>query len=518
MIRKNRRIITAVIGLVFLSGIFGCSGGKSTVSAPESGYIDQEEETQANGQMAGSTEAEGTKGSEETQSGAASDEKISAPGETGEPGFTLSGKDGESDSQSADGEERFVQKKIMVATDLHYLAEELSGRRGPAFMNMVRRGDGMVLQYGWELLDAFLDDVLEEKPDLLVLSGDLTLDGERASHLELASKLEVLTDNGIEVAVIPGNHDINNPAAKRYVADGTEKTESIDAEDFRRIYADFGFVAADSRDPASLSYLYRLDDYYWLLLLDSCQYEEANYVGGMIRRETYEWMEQILDEAWETGAQVITVSHHNLLEQSGVSREFYDDCTIEHNEELIRLLSDYDVRLHLSGHLHIQHYEEDEDSGIYEVVTGSMAMAPCNYGILRIWNDGTLQYDAQPVDVSGWAARNSYSNRNLVQFREYSEQFLAESAYRDAIEDLQSHILERRIFFTDARMDEMARFYANLCVHYYGGRMFEIADGVTEDRAYGYWNEIDYVSELSDFLRNILEDEPRDFSHLTLDY
>ena len=96
-------------------------------------------------------------------------------------------------------------------------------------------------------MDAFLDDMKEEDPDLLILSGDLTLDGEKASHEELAELLEGLSEAGIEVAVIPGNHDINNPDARRYTADGTEKVESITADEFRDIYADFGYVAADSR-------------------------------------------------------------------------------------------------------------------------------------------------------------------------------------------------------------------------------------------------------------------------------
>ena len=65
--------------------------------------------------------------------------------------------------------------------------------------------------------------------------------------------------------------NVNNPDARRYTADGTEKVESITADEFRDIYADFGYVAADSRDPASLSYLYKIDSANWLLLLDSCQ-------------------------------------------------------------------------------------------------------------------------------------------------------------------------------------------------------------------------------------------------------
>lgn len=104
-----------------------------------------------------------------------------------------------------------MEKKIVVATDMHYFAEKLAGNRCDSFVGMARGGDGRVLEYGWEVMDAFLDDMKKEDPDLLILSGDLTLDGEKASHEELAELLEGLSEAGIEVAVIPGNHDINNP-------------------------------------------------------------------------------------------------------------------------------------------------------------------------------------------------------------------------------------------------------------------------------------------------------------------
>lgn len=416
-------------------------------------------------------------------------------------------------------EDTFVRQKIVIATDLHYLAEELSGNRGSSFLTMVQNSDGRVLQYGWEVLDAFLDDMLEEKPDLVVLSGDLTLNGERKSHEELAEKLSLLSENGIETAVLPGNHDIQNPEAAAYSSDGIQTVESISAEEFAEIYADYGYLAADRRDPASLSYLYKLDDFYWLLMLDSCQYEPVNQVGGMIQMETYRWIEEVLDEAWEAGAQVISVSHHNLLDQSGVSREFYDNCTIEHNEELLELLSSYEVRLHFSGHLHVQHYMEEEEYGIYEVVNGSLVMAPCLYGVLQIWNDGTFQYDAEITDVSGWAARNRYkNNKDLTDFSTFSEQFLGRVSFQAAVKDLQDQFYSRRLFLSNEDMTEMANFYAALCVYYFGGRMYELRDWVTEQEAYAMWKKIEYASELSTFLENILEDEAKDFAHLRIPY
>ena len=95
------------------------------------------------------------------------------------------------ESGEEETEDHFVEKKIVVATDMHYFAEKLAGNRCDSFVGMARGGDGRVLEYGWEVMDAFLDDMKEEDPDLLILSGDLTLDGEKASHEELAELLEV---------------------------------------------------------------------------------------------------------------------------------------------------------------------------------------------------------------------------------------------------------------------------------------------------------------------------------------
>ena len=463
---KRYRKWAAVLAALCMMGTAGCASQTSDVPSEQPG---SEGLTEPVSQETQEIIPESSR--EEAPSGSRPGGKETQPESTEETRETL-----------PDDPDTFVQQKIIVATDIHYLAEELAGNRCQSFMSSVESGDGRVLQYGWEILDAFIDDVVEQKPDLVILTGDLTMNGEKQSHEELAQKLETLSENGIEVAVIPGNHDINNPYARKFTSDGTVKTDSITADEFAQIYSDFGYVAADSRDPASLSYLYKLDDYYWLLMLDSCQYDPVNRVGGMIRGETYDWMEKQLESAWEEGAQVITVSHHNLLDQSGVSREFYDDCTIEHNEEMIRMLYDYDVRLHLSGHLHLQHYKEDEDNGISEIVTGSLVMAPCHY------------------------------------FRTFSERFLNQVTYRNAVLDLRKHTMERRLFFSDEKIDEMARFYAKLCVYYYGGRMFEIADSVQNEKAYEYWTSIDYVSDLSDFLRNILEDDAKDFSHLTIHY
>lgn len=59
---------------------------------------------------------------------------------------------------------------------------------GPRFQEMVEYGDGKVVTYIDQITDAFLDEVVKLRPDALVLSGDLTLNGEKASHKDPGGK------------------------------------------------------------------------------------------------------------------------------------------------------------------------------------------------------------------------------------------------------------------------------------------------------------------------------------------
>ncbi|MBQ3975363.1 MAG: metallophosphoesterase, partial [Lachnospiraceae bacterium] len=66
---------------------------------------------------------------------------------------------------------------IMVVSDLHYLAPSLYRDSG-LFLRSLRRGDGKITQYGEELFAALYQEILQEKPDALIVTGDLTFNGE----------------------------------------------------------------------------------------------------------------------------------------------------------------------------------------------------------------------------------------------------------------------------------------------------------------------------------------------------
>lgn len=52
--------------------------------------------------------------------------------------------------------------------------------------------------------------------------------------------------------------------------------EGTSSEEFYQIYHKFGYDQAVSRASDSLSYVYRLDEKYWLMMLDSCMCEPVH--------------------------------------------------------------------------------------------------------------------------------------------------------------------------------------------------------------------------------------------------
>lgn len=395
-----------------------------------------------------------------------------------------------------------VNPEIVIASDIHYLAKELTDF-GNAFQRMAEDEDGKMVSYVWEITDAFLEEVIERRPQVLILSGDLTLNGERVSHEMLAQQLQRVEDAGIPVAVIPGNHDINNPNASSYKGNERIPAETTSPEQFAKIYEDFGYGEAISRDPASLSYTCQLTDGTWLLMLDSCQYEEGAMVGGMIRMETYQWIDEVMEDAWNENRQVIAVSHHNLFDES---RIYEEDCTIEHAEELEQKLDEWEIGLILSGHLHVQHYKTSQRYAIDEIVTSSLSIAPCQYGVLQFFGPKNYFYHTEAADISEWAVRKGNPDRNLQDFTQYADEFLQKVFYTKAREELQGKGL------TQEEISNMAQMYAILNVQAVAGKAYEIREYMKATPYYEMWQQFDRTSILCMYMNEILEDAVIDYN------
>ena len=147
--------------------------------------------------------------------------------------FTLLGKQNSKEENKTQN-----QVTLVVATDLHYLAPTLTDG-GEFFRQYIENGDGKVIPYCEEITEAFVEQVIAEKPNAVILSGDLTFNGENESHIALAEKLARIEEKGIPVYVLPGNHDLKNAKAASFQGDSYSFVESIDALEFTEAYKEF---------------------------------------------------------------------------------------------------------------------------------------------------------------------------------------------------------------------------------------------------------------------------------------
>ena len=297
--------------------------------------------------------------------------------------------------------------RIVTATDLHYLAPSLTDH-GEIFWRVMEAGDGKVTEFCDEITDAFLEEVKEEKPDALILTGDLSFNGEKESHLALAEKLASLEKAGVPVLVLPGNHDLYRTCYAFFVDEG-QQVETVSAEEFAAIYASFGFDEAIARDSDSLSYLAQLNDTTRVLMLDA----DTPHDFCSLSEKTLSWIERRLSEAAAESQTVLVACHQNLYKHSLFGAGYVLGCA----DELHALLEKYGAALMLSGHMHIQHIMTE--GAVTEIVTSALTMGACQYGVLSSEN-GTLRYETRPVDVAAWAAEQGKDDERLSDFAAYA--------------------------------------------------------------------------------------------------
>lgn len=402
--------------------------------------------------------------------------------------------------------------QFWVATDTHYLDKALEDG-GEAFQSYVTGGDGKILPYSDELAEALVYDVQQQKPGFLILSGDLTNNGEASSHRKLAEKLKRIEQLGTSVYVIPGNHDINNPWARSFQGDKQIIAEHITEQDFTRLYADFGFNEAVSRDQNSLSYLVKAAPGLWLLMIDSSQYGNNEKYGfpqtdGRILPATLSWIEDCAKLAASEHASIITVMHHNLLNHTSMSVSGFK---LNNSQETMKQLRKNGLNLVLSGHIHMQDIRRDPSGSVdqsaepaempvYDIATGAMAVNPHHYGAMTFDPDTrSVTYDTAAVDVEGWAAANQISDPNLLHFSSYAEENFERESFHKAMGNLSEADI------TETEKQAMAEAMAKLNVKYFAGTAASSLDEIKVMPGLQLWERMD-GGFLSGYIRSMMEE------------
>ena len=384
------------------------------------------------------------------------------------------------------------------ATDLHYISRSLTDN-GPAFRFVADHADGKTLLYVTELVQAFLAEVKIKKPEVLILGGDLSFNGEYESHVMLSGMLAEIKDAGVRVLVIPGNHDIDYSGAAAFSGTEIQKARTISAAEFRSLYGPFGYDGALSRAPDTLSYMAEVGGIFRILMLDTSTVSMC-----ALTDKTLAWAEKVLKDSAKKRIPVLAVSHQNLMAHNPM---FSAGFRIRGAEKLLKLYRDTGVLANLSGHMHLQHIRKE---GLTEIATSALSLSPNQYGELSF--DGkTLEYRNCPVDVSAWAADSGAEDPNLLDFADYAERYARDGAVRQALSQLSKGPGNK---LPEDEKKQLAETFSRLNYAYFAGHrvpLEDLGEGIAR------WKEQE-ESFLRAYIRTILRDAEagKDYHHCTI--
>ena len=303
--------------------------------------------------------------------------------------------------------------KIAVMSDDHYLSPSMI--RDTADYTTALNSDRKMFAESDAILRTMLDAVRQDKPDVLLISGDLTKDGEQECHKALAKALQQLQRDvpGLKVYVINGNHDIRNADALNFnTADGKAVPATrTDPEDFKRIY-DFIYsdptVIATYTPPAGkeaggLSYVARPADGYTLVVIDTGRYSSDNTSTGKNEHETSgaisadleQWVIAQIKAAKARGDVVLGMQHHGLIAHFDVQPTILPMYLVNNYDRLAQEYADAGMSVMFTGHSHavdIASATTAAGNTIYDIETGSGLTypSPLRFVELRRSADATV--------------------------------------------------------------------------------------------------------------------------------
>ncbi|MEW9124043.1 MAG: 5'-nucleotidase C-terminal domain-containing protein [Thermotaleaceae bacterium] len=318
----------------------------------------------------------------------------------------------------------FNGTKIAVLSDPHYFAPEL-GTAGGSFEAYLAQ-DRKLIAESSAIAKAAVSEIKNSDAQIVLIAGDLTKDGEELSHKQFAALIGQLQEAGKKVYVVPGNHDINNPAAYAYEGAKVIEVPNVSPEQFKTIYEDFGYKEALAWDPNSLSYVVEPVPGLWILAMDSCYYAENegkshSITAGGFSEERLNWIKEQLRQAKAQGKQVIGMMHHGILEHYTGQKQLFGEYVIDDWEAISTELADSGLSIVFTGHYHAQDIvKKVTPSGnyIFDIQTGSLVTYPVPYRMVEL-NQETMTINTNRI-------MNIDYNTGNKSFQQHAREFLVE--------------------------------------------------------------------------------------------
>ena len=219
-----------------------------------------------------------------------------------------------------------------------------------------------------------------DTPDIVLISGDLTYNGERTSHDEMKAALKKLQQKGKRVYVITATHDYTTPRMPTYGIDKNDKyieVESVNRTQLLKYYGDFGYNNAIAKHKSTMSYVAQLADGYRLFALN----DDYGDPDCGFSDELMNWVKTEANNAKRDGQYIIAMTHHPLVPPSPIYAAVAKGDMLNEYELRRNQLSDLGFDFVLTGHTHMHNisYCKIGNKKFYDISTAALTGFPPYY-------------------------------------------------------------------------------------------------------------------------------------------
>ena len=271
--------------------------------------------------------------------------------------------------------ERTECTRIAVVTDTHVVASSLFTAENYDDY----RYSNKMMDISEAIFNTFADELIKEKTDFLLITGDITEYGDRASHIAVTKALKRLEDNGVDVFVINGNHDVK----------GYYGSDRITRKEFRELYYDFGYSEAIVTKDNTLSYVADIDEKHRLIAIDNIDYTGSTLTEDKesLSDEHRLWVYDQLDICIREEKIPVIISHKPLVTHFPEVSEIIDNTEEETQfKKLTEYFAKNGAKIGFSGHEHTNDIKTVKFNDKYEyteVESSCFSYGPPTYRIMK---------------------------------------------------------------------------------------------------------------------------------------
>ena len=265
----------------------------------------------------------------------------------------------------------FSPLTLTVLTDTHYYSKE-NGTSGKAYDFANLKSQKLLAESPEVLAEAFRQIKNDTESEIVLISGDVTNNGELNSHAGFISMLRDLKAKGKKVYVITATHDFREGG----VTNGYDGDNVYDVPTARRsmlfdMYREFGPDEALDVHLPSMSYVVQLAEGYRLFALN----DDTNLNGKSgFSDECFDWITKQAIKAKEENQFIIAMTHHPLIAPSPIYELIGKGDMLGDYTERIHQLTDLGIQFIFTGHTHIHNisaYQSEQGNVLYDICGAS---------------------------------------------------------------------------------------------------------------------------------------------------